>query len=172
MAYVAKTKELTFRTKHRQQFITITPEVEQFIAESGVKDGSVMVQTHHTTCRVWVNEDEKNLIGKEGLGYVHDIKRVLDRFASPEEDYGHDDIRDVNNPQGKRDTHLCPADVNGVINECRNAHSHAQALILSHEVTMIVSNGKLVKGQWQEIMLAELDHDRERKITLLVQGSD
>ena len=78
----------------------------------------------------------------------------------------------MNNPQGKRDTHLCPADANGVIKECRNAHSHAQALILTHEVTMIVSNGKLVKGQWQEIMLAELDHDRERKITILVQGSD
>jgi len=171
MAYLAKTKELTLKTTHRQQFITITPEVEQFISESGIKDGSVMVQTHHTTCRVWVNEDEKNLIGNKELD-ANDLKRVLDRFASPEEDYGHDDIRDVNNPQGKRDTHLCPADANGVVNECRNGHSHAQALILPHAVTMIVSNGKLVKGQWQEIMLAELDHDRERKITLLVQGSD
>lgn len=167
----AATKTLTFQTKFRQEFITITPEVEKFIAESGVHTGTITIQSHHTTASIWVNEDEKNLIGpKEKLGYINDLSRVLDRFADPEEDYGHNDIRDANNPKGKRDTHLCEPDICGVIHECINGHAHAQAMILPCSVTMVIENGKLVKGHWQQIMLIELDHDRERKVTLLAQG--
>ncbi|MBU1201329.1 MAG: YjbQ family protein [Nanoarchaeota archaeon] len=171
MGYKAVTKTLKFNTKKRLQFITITKEVEDFIRESGVINGSVVVQTHHTTFRVWVNEDEKNLIGHESLDYDHDLKRILDRFAHPDEEYKHNDVRDARNPKGTRDTHLCEPDKNGICHECVNGHAHAQALILSHSVTMIVKDGKLLKGSWQEIMVVELDHNRKRKVTILVQGT-
>ena len=96
--------------------------------------------------------------------------RILDRFAHPEEDYGHNDIRDVRNPNGRRDTHLCYPDDKGVCHECINGHAHAQAMILPHSITMIVQDGALVKGDWQQIMICELDHDRDREFTVLVQG--
>ncbi len=163
--FISKTKELEYKTKHRLNFINITKDVEKFIKEAGVKTGSLVIQTHHTTCGVWVNEDEKNLIGANG-----DLQKVLDRFASPDENYGHNDIRDAKNPKGKRDTHLCEPDENGVIEECINGHAHAQGMILQSSVSMIVDNGQLVKGKWQEIMLVELDHNRERRVTFLVQG--
>lgn len=161
---ISKTKELTYDTKHRLHFITITKDVEDFIKESGVEQGALVIQTHHTTCGVWINEDEKNLIS-DG-----DLKRILDRFASPDEKYGHNDIKDTKNPDGKRDTHLCEPDDNGVISECINGHAHAQGMILQGSVSMIIDKGSLVKGRWQEIMLVELDHDRKRKVTFLVQG--
>ena len=169
--YFAHSHTFTLNTKYRHQFITITAMVKQVIAESGIRTGTVTIQSHHTTASIWVNEDEKNLIGPfDLLGYVSDLSRILDRFAHPDEDYGHNDIRDHNNPQGKRDTHLCEPDSCGVINECINGHSHAQAMLLKTSVTMIVEKCLLVKGRWQEIMLVELDHDRDRTFTVLVQG--
>lgn len=170
MSYKAFAKHFTHRTKRRHEFVKITGLVEKAIEESGIKTGSVICQTHHTTCGMWVNEDEANLIGADNMAYLCDLKKVLDRFASPDHEYNHDDIKDARNPEGKRDTHLCEADENGVINECHNGHSHAQSLIIPHSVTMVVDNGKLIKGKWQEIMLVELDHDRERNFSILVQG--
>lgn len=171
MAYKVATARRTYQTHHRLEFITITPEVELFVRESGVLNGTVTLQTHHTTCSLWVNEDEKNLIGSEdALGYVPDLQRVLDRFANPFEEYHHNDVRDAKNPDGKRHTHLCPADENGVIQECLNGHAHAHNMILPSYLTMIIQNGALLRGPWQQILLIELDHDRERTLTMLAQG--
>ncbi|HLC47415.1 MAG TPA: YjbQ family protein [Candidatus Nanoarchaeia archaeon] len=169
--FIAKTKRKSYNTKYRLQFIKITNDIEHFIQESGLLSGSVVIQTNHTTCSLWMNEDEKNLIGpSEEIGYINDLKRVLDRFAGPEEEYHHNDVLDSKNTKGKRDTHLCIADENGVINECMNGHAHAQAMVLQSSLTLIVEDGKLAKGPWQEVLLVELDHDRERTITMLAQG--
>src|SRR3989344_9613029 len=100
--FISKTKELNYKTEYRLHFINITKEVEKFVKEAGIKTGSLVIQTHHTTCGVWINEDEKNLINANG-----DLQRVLDGFASPDENYGHNDVMDAKNPKGKRNTHLC-----------------------------------------------------------------
>ena len=161
-----------YKTKYRTHFITITDDIEKIVKKSGVIRGLVVIQTHHTTCGIWVNEDEKNLIGPtEELGYVSDLRKVLDNFADPTLKYGHNDICDANNKEGKRNTHLCEPDENGVIQECINGHAHAQALMIQSSVSLIVEEGKLLKGRWQQIMLVELDHDRERTISVLVQGT-
>ncbi len=165
-----ETKE--YQTKYRQEFITITPDVESAILSSGVKRGTILIQTHHTTCGLWVNENEKNLIGpSEEIGYTADLRKVLDDFASPMHDYGHNDIAQKGNEGGKRNTHLCEPDENGVIHECVNGHAHAQALMIHPFVNFIVEDGKILKGRWQEIMLVELDHDRPRKVSFLVSGT-
>lgn len=169
--FSAHCTNITLSTKHRQEFITITDKVEKAIRESGIRIGTVTIQSHHTTGSIWVNENEKNLIGpKEHLGYVHDLSRVMDRFAHPDEEYGHNDVRDARNPDGKRDTHLCTPDSCGIVHECINGHAHAQAMLLHASITLAVNDGKLVKGRWQEIMFVELDHDRVRTVTILVQG--
>lgn len=169
--YVCKQKTFEYQTQERLQFITITLEIEKFIEASGVKNGTVLMQTHHTTCRIWVNENEKNLIGPASeLGYTPDLQRILDRFAHPDEEYGHNDIADQNNPKGKRNTHLCEPDSCWVINECINGHAHAQAMILPCSLSMIIQDGKLLRGRWQEILLVELDHDRPRKVSVSAQG--
>lgn len=169
--FVSHLDTLVYKTKYRAHFINITADIEKVIKSSGVKRGTATVQTHHTTCGVWINEDEKNLIGpSEELGYVADLRKVLDNFASPMHDYNHNDIRDTNNKSGKRNTHLCEPDENGVIHECINGHAHAQALMVHPSISCIVDGRKLVLGKWQQIMLVELDHDRERTVSVLVQG--
>ena len=160
-----------YQTKYRQHFITITNDVNSVIKKSGIKRGTIVIQTHHTTCGIWINENEKNLIGpSEEIGYVSDLRRVLDKFADPADEYGHNDIRHSGNQTGKRHTHLCQPDKNGVIDECVNGHDHAQAMILQPSLSLIVEDGKWLKGGWQEVMLVELDHDRERQVSFLVSG--
>jgi len=169
--YNSHLESKTYQTKDRQDVITITSDVELAIKNSGVKRGSILIQTHHTTCGLWVNENEKNLIGPtEEIGYTSDLRHVLDNFASPMHDYGHNDIRHGENVNGKRNTHLCEPDENGVIHECVNGHAHAQALMIHPFVNFIVEDGKILKGRWQEIMLVELDHDRPRTVSFLVSG--
>ena len=168
---IYKTKTLHFKTKYRLQFINITKEVQRFVKESKIKTGSLIIQTHHTTFSIWINEGEKNLIGNESnLGYTPDLKLILDRFASPNENFSHDDIRDINNPKGKRVDDLPKPNKDGTIDEPRNAHSHAHALMLHASLPLIIENSELLLGKWQNILAVELDHARERKITLLAHG--
>lgn len=167
VGFIARTKTLKYQTKKRLEFINVTRDVEDFVKESGVETGCVVVQTHHTTCSVWMNEDEKNLIGLEKEG---DLKKILDGFAHPDGEYNHNDIKDSRNPNGGRDTHLCEPDEKGVCHECINGHAHAQGMILQSSICLIIKEGRLLRGRWQEIMLVELDHDREREVTLLAQG--
>jgi len=98
------------------------------------------------------------------------MKKILDNFADPTDDYGHNDICDSSNKDGKRNTHLCEPDENGIIQECINGFSHAQALLIQPSLSMIIEDGKLLRGRWQEVMLVELDHDRERTVSFLIQG--
>jgi thiamine phosphate synthase YjbQ (UPF0047 family) len=166
--YIEKKK---YQTRYRSEFITITSDVDTAIKNSGINRGTILIQTMHTTCGILVNENEKNLIGpSEELGYPSDLRRVLDNFAGPSLEYGHNDIRDEKNISGKRNTHLCEPDENGVIHECINGHAHAQALIIQPSISLIVEDGKLLRGRWQEVMLVELDHDREREVCFLVSG--
>jgi secondary thiamine-phosphate synthase enzyme len=52
----------------------------------------------------------------------------------------------------------------------RNTDSHLRALLLSPCVTLQVSGGELVLGQWQRVLIAELDGPRTRTLRLQVMG--
>ena len=54
-------KELWFNTKHRREFINITPDVEECLAESGVKEGLLLCNAMHITASVFINDDESGL---------------------------------------------------------------------------------------------------------------
>jgi len=54
-------KELWFRTQHRREFINITPQVEQCLRDSGVKEGLLLCNAMHITASVFINDDESGL---------------------------------------------------------------------------------------------------------------
>ena len=54
-------KELWFDIKHRREFINITPHVEACLAESGVREGLVLVNAMHITASVFINDNESGL---------------------------------------------------------------------------------------------------------------
>ncbi|MCD6381979.1 MAG: YjbQ family protein [Candidatus Aenigmarchaeota archaeon] len=52
-----------------------------------------------------------------------------------------------------------------------NAHSHLRAMLTDKEVTIPVSDGDLVLGTWQSIMILNFDiRERKRKIIVTVIG--
>ena len=71
-------KELWFNTKTRRELINITPQVQQCLEESGVKDGLCLVNAMHITASVFINDDES--------GLHHDFEVWLEKLA-PEKPY-------------------------------------------------------------------------------------
>jgi secondary thiamine-phosphate synthase enzyme len=74
------TEYLTFNTRHREEFVNITTQVESAIRKSGVKEGMVLVSAMHITAAVYVNDAE--------AGLIEDIKDWL-RGLAPDKEYRH-----------------------------------------------------------------------------------
>lgn len=71
-------RELWFEVKGRRSFINITPQVQDAIKESGVKEGMVLVNSMHITSSVFINDDER--------GLHEDFEVWLEKLA-PEQPY-------------------------------------------------------------------------------------
>ena len=54
-------KELWFNTETRRQLINITPDVQNCVAESGIKEGLCLVNAMHITASIFINDDEHGL---------------------------------------------------------------------------------------------------------------
>ena len=54
-------KELWFNTKSRYEFIHITHDVENAVADSGIKEGMCLVNAMHITASVFINDNESGL---------------------------------------------------------------------------------------------------------------
>ncbi len=70
--------ELRFKTKHRREFINITPQVEQCLRESGINEGFVLCNAMHITASVFINDAE--------TGLHQDFETWLEKLA-PEKPY-------------------------------------------------------------------------------------
>lgn len=55
------THYLWFNTKKRQEFVNITPQVEDVIKKSGIKEGLCLINAMHITSSVFINDDESGL---------------------------------------------------------------------------------------------------------------
>jgi len=55
------TEYLWFNTKKRYDFVNITPQVEEAVKKSGVKEGLCLVNAMHITASVFINDDEEGL---------------------------------------------------------------------------------------------------------------
>lgn len=136
-------------TSELLEFIDITQEIEEQIAEAGVHAGLMNIQTLHTTTAIILNENEPCLL--------HDMKTVLERIAPRHGEYRHNDftIRTGNLPP----------------DEPKNGDSHCKALFLSSSQTVNIQNGRLQLGTWQRVFFVELDGPRSRRIALTILGS-
>lgn len=81
-------QELTFRTPTRRAFLNITPQVEDAVRASGVREGLCLVNAMHITASVFINDDER--------GLHQDFERWLERLApeQPYDQYAHNGAED------------------------------------------------------------------------------
>lgn len=69
-------QELWFSVPGRRAFINITPQVQQCLRESGIKEGLVLCNAMHITASVFINDDEP--------GLHHDYDVWLEKLAPHE----------------------------------------------------------------------------------------
>jgi thiamine phosphate synthase YjbQ (UPF0047 family) len=55
--------------------------------------------------------------------------------------------------------------------ECPNAHSHCQHLLLSASESVPVVASRMALGRWQRVFLVELDRPKSRQVTVQVIGT-
>jgi secondary thiamine-phosphate synthase enzyme len=135
-------------TNKGPSFINITDAVQNFIKDSGVKNGYTVVYSKHTTAAIKINEDEPLLI--------KDMEVFLEKLASRDSHYHHNDfsIRTVNMTE----------------NEGPNGHAHCQHLLLGTSESIPIMDSKMQLGQWQSIFFVELDTSRQREVLIQVVG--
>lgn len=89
-------KELVFNVPVRRAFINITPQVEEALLESGIREGLVLVNAMHITASVFINDDES--------GLHHDYEVWLEKLAphEPVSQYRHNTYEDNADAHMKR----------------------------------------------------------------------
>lgn len=87
-------RELWFRTDKRRELINITRQIEECLAESGIREGLILVNAMHITASVFINDDES--------GLHRDFERWLEKLA-PEKPYSQ---YDHNGYEDNADAHL------------------------------------------------------------------
>ena len=134
---------LSVRSSKKLEMINLTARLGEAIAAAGVHNGMLGVFSQHTTAVVLVNEFQPALLD--------DMADFLKRVVEDGLPYKH------NSPEWS---------------DCDrgNAASHLRSLLFSNSVLLPISDGKPVLGQFQSVILAELDGPRERTLKLQFLG--
>ncbi|MGE5835593.1 MAG: secondary thiamine-phosphate synthase enzyme YjbQ [Acidobacteriota bacterium] len=133
----------TLQTDQRFHVIDLTERVMTLVRDLRITEGLVNLFSMHTTCTVFINEYQAALVA--------DIKTFLERVVLRDAEWRHND------PEHSDCDRM-------------NADSHLRAMLLGHSLTVQVSGGEVVLGQWQRILMAELDGPRARTLRVMVMG--
>ena len=133
-------KELWFNVPTRRAFINITPQVEQTLRDSGVKEGLALVNAMHITASVFINDDESGLHA--------DYERWLEELAPHE-------------PLSRYKHNLTGED---------NGDAHIKRQVMGREVVVAITEGRLDFGPWEQIFYGEFDGGRRKRVLVKIIG--
>ena len=135
------TKELWMEIPRRRAIVSIHREVEALVAESGVRDGLVLVNAMHITASVFVNDDESGLHA--------DYEKWLEGLAPFD-------------PSPQRYKHNRTGE--------DNADAHLKRQVMGREVVVAITDGKLHLGPWEHIFYYEFDGNRRKRVLVKILG--
>ena len=138
--------DLQLETEQGFSLFDVTPIIRQWLIDNKLSSGHLTITSQHTTTAVVINEFESRLL--------QDIKTFFLKLVPEKDSYLHNDIH-------LRD---CPPD------EPENAHSHLIAMMLGNSESVPVVESDLKLGQYQSVILVELDGPRQRKLSLQFMG--
>jgi secondary thiamine-phosphate synthase enzyme len=135
------TEYLTFHLPARMAFVNITPQLEDCLRRSGVREGLLLCNAMHITASVFINDDE--------AGLHEDYKRWLEQLAPFD-------------PSPSRYRHNATGE--------DNADAHMKRQIMGREVVIAVTNGKLDFGPWEQVFYGEFDGNRPKRVLVKIIG--
>jgi secondary thiamine-phosphate synthase enzyme len=138
-----KAKTLQLLTVEKVRLFDLTNGVRGFLAETGIQNGMGVVSTLHTTTGVFLTEVQDAL--------WDDVRAFLQHIAAERVAYKHND------------PHFSDCDR-------QNAAAHLRSIVLGSAVTLQFEEGRLVLGQFQHIVFAELDGPRLRSLRMQFMG--
>jgi secondary thiamine-phosphate synthase enzyme len=133
-------KELWFQVQGRRGFVNITPQVNECLRESGVREGLVLVNAMHITASVFINDDES--------GLHHDYEQWLEKLAP------HEPVAGYRHNRTGED----------------NADAHMKRQLMGREVVVAVTGGQLDFGPWEQIFYGEFDGNRRKRALVKIIG--
>jgi secondary thiamine-phosphate synthase enzyme len=133
-------KELWFNVPGRRGFINITPQVDDCLLKSGIKEGLVLVNAMHITASVFINDDER--------GLHQDYEKWLEQVAP------HEPVSSYRHNRTGED----------------NADAHMKRQVMGREVVVAVTNGALDFGPWEQIFYGEFDGGRRKRVLVKIIG--
>jgi thiamine phosphate synthase YjbQ (UPF0047 family) len=144
----------TLHTQERREFVRLTDDVQEAVADSGIAEGLVLVSAMHITAAVWVNDDEP--------GIQADALEWLDKIAPPSWRSPSNEVAEQLLPEGGDYRHHRGGEDNG--------DAHLKNLLVHHQVIVPVTEGKLDLGPWQAIFYTEFDGRRDKRLVIKVLG--
>ena len=149
-------------SRHRAvSFHDVTDQVKEIVKKSGVKEGIVVVYSHHTTCSVITQECafDMSMTGLETL--QQDLVNCFEEWiptCRTEGMYLH---------PGQEA--LIFAEEHGEDNfGCHNTDAHLRSSIIGRNVTVVIENGEADLGEFGRVHFIDWDQTRGRKRTIQV----
>ena len=134
------TRKLEFHVDARMDFVNITPQVEQVVRESGIREGLCLVNAMHITASVFINDDER--------GLHQDYDDWLEELAP------HEPVSKYRHNRTGED----------------NADAHMKRQIMGREVVVAITSGRLDFGPWEQIFYGEFDGRRRKRVLVKIIG--
>lgn len=159
----------------------LTSTLNDLLKASGMQQGIIAVISRHTTTAITINEREKRLaqdMAKFFLELVPPDERSETTKRQEQRRYFHNDIDQ--RPDGDEEAQRCrdngwDIDHPNSLQAWRdqepiNAHSHLLSMLLGSSESIPVVNGAMVIGQWQSVLLVDLDGPRDRTVGIQLMG--
>lgn len=159
----------------------LTPAIKSFLESSNMRNGVVHVISRHTTTAITINEYESRLaddVAKYFLSICPPDERSSSENKVAGVRYMHNDID--KRPDGAEEAQRCREngwDIDDA-NELQrwrdqepiNAHSHLISMMLGSSESIPVVDGEMVIGQWQSVLMVDLDGPRTRTVGVQLMG--
>ena len=155
-------KALKLESRHRAvSFHDITEQVKEIVKESKVKDGIVVVYSHHTTCSVITQECafDMSMTGLETL--QQDLVNVMDKMV-PECKY--EGMYLHPGPKALAFAEEHDEDAWG----CHNTDAHLRSSIIGRSETIVIDDGEADLGEFGFVYFIDFDDTRARTRTVQV----
>lgn len=138
-------------------FHDITPEVNAIVAESGIKNGTCSIVSHHTTCSVMIQECSHDLDTFDLEYLQHDLLDILQKMIPDYRVEGQ--YRHPGPIHAQYGRHV--GEVGDYI--CMNTDGHLRSVFFGRSETMTIKDGKLDGGEFAHIYFIDWDHVRARR---------
>lgn len=160
----------------------LTPIIRNMLSEINLKNGFVTVISRHTTTAITINERESRLARDMEEYFLKQLAPPDERSSSPYslqgKTYLHNDIH--LRPDSDQERQRCIDNGWNIDNdddlrrwrlqEPINAHSHLISMLLGSSECIPIQDNKMVLGQWQSVLLVDLDGPRDRTVGIQFMG--